>query len=84
MSVPLNGCKFEHTEPLIHFESFYDERTTVKEAKDANMLSHDSKLTPANLQLNWCPSKSTIHVLKWIPFSIPLSKSAAMNFQGHT
>ena len=71
MSVPLKGCKFEHTEPSTYFESFNDERIIVKEAKDANMLSHESKLTPANLQLNWCPSKSTIHFLKWIPFQYP-------------
>ena len=32
MSVFLKGCKFEHTEMSIHFESFHDECTIVKEA----------------------------------------------------
>ena len=41
MSVSLKGCKFEHTERSIHFESFNDECTTVKEAQGANMLSQE-------------------------------------------
>ena len=36
----------------------------MKEAKDANLLSQESKLTRVNLQLNLCPSKSTTPVLK--------------------
>ena len=32
MSVSLKGCKFEHTELSIHFESFNDECAIVKEA----------------------------------------------------
>ena len=56
MSVSLKGCTFEHTELSIHFESFNGECAIVKEAKDANLLSQESKLTHANLQLNWCPS----------------------------
>ena len=56
MSVSLKGCKFEHTELSIHFESFNDECAIVKEAQDANLLSQESKLTCFNLQLNWCPS----------------------------
>ena len=59
MSVSLKGCNFEHTEPSIHFESFNDERAIVREAKDANLLSKESKLKRVNLQLNVCPSKST-------------------------
>ena len=58
-SVSLNGCKFEHTELSIHFESFNDECAIVKEAQDANLLSQESKLTRAYLQMNWCPTKST-------------------------
>ena len=56
MSVLLKGCNFEHTELLINFLSFNDECAIVKEAKakDANMLSQESKLTRANLQLNLC------------------------------
>ena len=64
MSVYLKGCKFEHTELSIHFESFNDECAIVKEAKNANVLSQDSKLTRLNLQLTLCPSKSTTPVLK--------------------
>ena len=30
MSVPLKGCKFEHTELSFHFESFNDECAIVK------------------------------------------------------
>ena len=59
MSVSLKGCNFEHTELSIHFESFNDECAIVKEAKDANLLSQESKLKHVNLQLNVCPSKST-------------------------
>ena len=68
MSVSLKGCKLEHTELSIHFESFNVECAIVKEAQDANLLSQESKLTSANLQLNWCPSKSTTPVLKRILF----------------
>ena len=59
MSVSIKGCKFEHTELSIHFKSFNDECAIVKEAQDANLSSQESKLTHANLQLSWCPSKST-------------------------
>ena len=45
MSVSLKGCKFEHTELSIHFESFNDECAIVKEAQDKNLLSQESKLT---------------------------------------
>ena len=47
MSLFLKGCNFEHTELSIHFESFNDESAIVKEAKDANLLSRESKLTSA-------------------------------------
>ena len=63
MSVSLKGCKCEHTELSIHFESFNDECAIVKEAQGAILLSQESKLTRVNLQLNWCPSKSTSPVL---------------------
>ena len=52
----------------IHFESFNDECAIVEEVKDAYLLSQESKQTGVNLQLNWCPSKSTTSVLKWILF----------------
>ena len=68
MSVSLKVCKFEHTELSIHLEPFNDECTIVKEAQDANLLSQESKLTRVNLQLNWCPLKSTTPVLKRIHF----------------
>ena len=68
MAVFLKGCNFEHTELLIHFESFNDECAIVKEAKDANLLSQESKLMRINLQLNLCPSKSTTPILKQILF----------------
>ena len=68
MSVFLKGCKFEHTDLSIHFLSFYDECSIVKEAKDANLLSHESKLTRVKLHLNLCPSNSTTPVLKRILF----------------
>ena len=63
MSVSLKWCNFEHT---IHFDSFNDECAIMKEAKDTNLLSQESKLTHVNLQLNLCPSKSTTSVLKQI------------------
>ena len=68
MSVFLKGCNFEHIELSIHFLSFNDECTIMKNAKDANLLSQESKLTRVNLQLNVCPSKSTTPVLKQILF----------------
>ena len=45
MSVFLKGCNFEHTELSIHFLSFNDECAILTEAKDANRLSQESKLT---------------------------------------
>ena len=68
MSVILRGCNFEHIKLSIHFSSFNDECAIVKEAKDANSLSQESKLTRVKLQLILCPSKSTTPVLKWILF----------------
>ena len=68
MVISLKGCKFEHTELSIHFESFNDECEIMKGSQDANLLSQESKLTRANLQLNWCPSKPITPVLKWILF----------------
>ena len=68
MSVILKGCNFEHTKLSIQFLSFNDECAIVKEAKDANSLSQESKLTRAKLQLNLCPSKSTTPVIKRILF----------------
>ena len=64
MSVSLKGCNFEHNRLSIYFESFNDECAIVKEAKDAKLLSQESKLTRVNLQLNLCPSESTAPVLK--------------------
>ena len=66
MSVILRGCNFENTKLSIHFLSFNDECAIVKEAKDANSLSQESKLTRVKVQLNLCPSKSTTPVLKRI------------------
>ena len=63
MSVSLKGCNFEHTELSIHFKSFNGECAFMKEAKDTNLLSQESKLMRVNLQLNLCPSKSTTPVL---------------------
>ena len=68
MSVSLQGCKFEHTELTIHYESFKDDCEIMKEAKDANLLSQESKLTRVNLQLNRCSSKSTTPLIKRILF----------------
>ena len=68
MLVSLKGCKFEHTELSIHFESFNAQCEIVKEAQDTNLLSQESKQTRVNLQLNWCPSKSTTPVLKRMLF----------------
>ena len=67
MSASLKGCKFEHTELSINFKSL-NECAIVKGAQDANLLSQKSKLTCANLLLNWCPSKPATPVLKRIPF----------------
>ena len=68
MSVNLKGCDFENTKLSILFESVNDECAIVKEAKDANLVSQESKLTHVKLQLNLCPSKSTTPVLQWILF----------------
>ena len=70
MSVILRGCNFENTKLSIHFLSFNDECAIVKEAKNTNSLSQESKLTRVKLQLNLCPSKSTTR-LKTDTFSIP-------------
>ena len=64
----LKGCNFEHTELTIHLKSFNDECAIVNEAKDANLLSQESKLTRVNLQLNLFPSESTTPVLERILF----------------
>ena len=63
MSVILIGCNLKHTKLSIHFQSFNDECAILKEAKNANSLSQESKLTRVKLQLNLCPSKSTTPVL---------------------
>ena len=68
MSVSLKGCKFEHTELSIHFESFNIECAIMKETQDENLLNQDSKLTRINLQLIWRPSKLTTPVIKQILF----------------
>ena len=56
MLVFLKECNYEHTELSFHSKSFNDECAIVKEAKDANLLSQESKLLRVNLQLNFCPS----------------------------
>ena len=71
MSIFMKGRNLEHTELSINFLSFNDEGAIVKEAKDANLLSQESKLTCVNLQLNLCPSRSTTPVLKRILFQYP-------------
>ena len=68
MSVILKRCNFEHTELSIYFKSVSDECAIVKEAKDANSVSQESKRTRVKLLLNLCPSKSTTPVLKCILF----------------
>ena len=52
----------------IQFRSFNAEGAVVKGAQDTYLLSHESKLTQVNLQLNRSPSKSTAPVLKRILF----------------
>ena len=84
MSESLKGCKFEHNKLSIHFESFNDECAIVKEAKDANMLSQELKLTRVNLQLNWCSSISTTPVLKRGFFFNTLKLIETMTLLGHT
>ena len=68
MLVFSKGCNFEHTLLSIYFQSFNDECAIVKEAKNTNLLSQESKLMRVNLHLNLCPSKSTTPVLKRILF----------------
>ena len=68
MSIILRECNFENTKLSIPFLSFNDECTVVKEAKDANSLSQESKLTRVKLQLTLCPSKLTTPVLSRILF----------------
>ena len=62
------SVSLKDTKRSIHFESFNDECAIIKEAKDTNLLSQESKLTRVNLQLYWCLSKSTTPVLKQILF----------------
>ena len=57
MLVFLKGFNFEHTELSIYFLSFNDECAIVKEAKGANLMRQESKLTRVKLKLNLCPSK---------------------------
>ena len=52
----------------LHLESFNDECAIVNVAQDVNLLRQESKLMTVNLELNWCPSKSTTPVLKRILF----------------
>ena len=59
LSIP--NCQFIPNCSMMNF-------ATVKKAKDANLLSQESKLTRVDLQLNLCPSKSTTPVLKQILF----------------
>ena len=54
----------------LHFESFNDECAIVNVAQDVNLLRQESKLTTVNLELNWCPSKSTTPVLNGYFFNI--------------
>ena len=61
LSIP--NCQFISNRSLTN-----DECQIMKEAKDANLLSQESKQTRVNWQLNLCPSKSTTPVLKRILF----------------
>ena len=53
----------------------------MKEAKDANSLSQESKLTRVKLQLNLCPSKSTTPDLKRILFQYLKVNLKPLNFK---
>ena len=64
MSVSLKGCKFEHTELSIHFESFNDERSQGRKSVESGIKTNVCKL-------NWCLLKSTNPVLKRILFQYP-------------
>ena len=44
MSVSLKGCKFEHTELSIHFESFNDERSQGRKSVEAGIKTNVCKL----------------------------------------
>ena len=68
MSVSLKVYQFEHYILSKHFGSFSDECAIVKEVQITYLLSQESKLKWVNLQLNCCPAKSTVPVLKRIPF----------------
>ena len=68
VSVFLKGYNFEQNRTVNSFLIFNDECAIVKEAKDANLLSQESKLKRINLHLNLCLSKSTTPVLKRILF----------------
>ena len=56
----------------IHFYSFNYEYIIVKEARDANLLSQESKLTRVNLQLNFASFKIDHPSLKTDTYSISL------------
>ena len=63
MSVSLKGVNLN-----IHNCQFISNRSMMNVHSAAYLLSQESKLTRVNLQLNWCPSKSTTCVLKQILF----------------
>ena len=84
MSVSLKGCKFEHTELWIHFESFNDECEIVKEKKGRKSVEPGIK---TNVWLLAAALVSFIidhPCLKTDTFSIPWIKFKTMNFLGHT
>ena len=60
-SASLKGYTFEHTILPLYSRSFNYKCAIVKEAQD-------TYLKWVNLQLNWCPSISTIPVLNRLPF----------------
>ena len=71
MLVFLKACNFEHTKLSIHFYSFNDEYAIVKEAKNATLLSQESKFTRVNLQLNFVSTQIDRPCLKTDTFLIP-------------
>ena len=55
------GCYFEHTELSIYFLAFNDECVIVKEAKDANLLSQESKrITHHIFSLSWASPRENL------------------------
>ena len=73
----ISDCQFISNPSMMNVKSWKKPRTQI-------CWDRNKKLTHVNLQLNWCPSKSTTPVLKRILFQYLKVKFTIMNFLEHT